>query len=320
MDTIEAIQEAIQRENQYNLMRLLSAVTASFNTLNLLICISNTQRYKNEVIRQYESELITQGIQCSRVRLDTSLSLKQSLQSLVFREPELLSNKSVATVLGADELLSNNSENLEADTDRFLFSLQWTREALREFKLPIILWMDSQTADSAAKSAPDFWSWRGGVFEFQDPAAEKTIQDDPFIIQKQQLEELLSLYYEQLDGLEKALILSPTEDKVRIRQRVENLRGEIAGYEKEFSSLNLEVKSKKSWLPTFDKIAQTTTNKVLQLRNDRLKRELEQLEKEYQAVLDQLFVTLDAVNHIKLKRQLERLETRMEAIEAELNM
>jgi tetratricopeptide (TPR) repeat protein len=44
--------------------------------------------------------------------------------------------------------------------------LQWTREALRGYPLPIVLWLPAAVSVEIAKRAPDFWSWRGGVFSF----------------------------------------------------------------------------------------------------------------------------------------------------------
>ena len=60
-------------------------------------------------------------------------------------------------------------------------------------------------------------------------------------------------------------------------------------------------------------------SRVQQLRRDRLQRELDQLAEEYQAVSDQLSVSLNPTNQVRLKRSLEQLETRMAAIEADLD-
>ena len=60
-----------------------------------------------------------------------------------------------------------------------------------------------------------------------------------------------------------------------------------------------------------------TGSRVQQLRNDRLQRELDQLAEEYQAVADQLALTLNPTDEVRLKRQLAQLETQMQAIEAQ---
>ena len=67
---------------------------------------------------------------------------------------------------GGDELLGVRLQQPKSAQERFFFSVQWTREGLRDFQLPIVLWVTEAVAQGLAQQAPDFWSWRGGVFEF----------------------------------------------------------------------------------------------------------------------------------------------------------
>ncbi|WP_226594460.1 tetratricopeptide repeat protein, partial [Microseira wollei] len=165
-----------QKENQRNLRKLILSLKASFGKLNILIAICDNRRYRDEVMQKYETELRAQGVECFRVQISGSQpSLKQSLQTLVAKTSEAELNKSfVVTVLGASELLDLRFREEKSDLERFLFSVQWTREALRSFQFPIVLWVTQQIAAELAKQAPDFWSWRGGVFEFFQPM-EKSI-------------------------------------------------------------------------------------------------------------------------------------------------
>ena len=59
--------------------------------------------------------------------------------------------------------MSERGESLE----KFFGYLQWTREGLREFKMPIVLWIPARIFTQLAKQAPDFYSWRNGIFQFQ---------------------------------------------------------------------------------------------------------------------------------------------------------
>jgi tetratricopeptide (TPR) repeat protein len=159
-------------QNQHNLQRLIVSVRASYGKLNLLIAVCDNRKYRDQLINSYEIELQAQGARCHRIRIDRQqFSLKQSLQDLAAREPELKSSNMPAliTVLGADELLGIRLNQPKSDQEQFFFSLQWTREALREFKVPILLWLTPAIATALAQQAPDFWSWRGGVFEFSLP-------------------------------------------------------------------------------------------------------------------------------------------------------
>ena len=203
-----------QNQNQRNLRRLLMSVQASYGELNLLIAICDNWKYRDELIDSYERELAAKGTSCHHVRIDSQQpSLKQCLQDLVSQEPELMSveNPAIVTVLGADELLGIRLNEPKSAQEQFFFSVQWTREGLRDFKFPIVIWLTPNIATSLAQQAPDFWSWRGGVFEFSQSISASTefqfathklnnqvespkediIKVDPSDLQKQ-IDELLS--------------------------------------------------------------------------------------------------------------------------------
>jgi tetratricopeptide (TPR) repeat protein len=201
-------------QNQRNLRRLLMSVQASYGRLNLLIAICDNWKYRDELISSYEKELASKGISCHRVKIDRQQpSLKQCLQDLGSQEPALMSveKPAIVTVLGADELLGIRLNEPKSAQEQFFFSVQWTREGLREFKFPIVIWLTPKIATSLAQQAPDFWSWRGGVFEFSqsisasieflsathelnsqvESTQEDVIKVDPSDLQKQ-IDELLS--------------------------------------------------------------------------------------------------------------------------------
>jgi tetratricopeptide (TPR) repeat protein len=119
------------------------------------------------LIQTYEAELREQGITCERIRLDRKTpSLKDSLLEL---PTEAESGPQVVTVLGADELLGIRLSEAKSAQEKFFFSVQWTREGLRAFPYPIVLWVTEEVAVGLGQEAPDFWSWRGGLFEFVRP-------------------------------------------------------------------------------------------------------------------------------------------------------
>ena len=201
-------------QNQRNLRRLLMSMQASYGRLNLLIAICDNWKYRDELISSYERELASKGTSCYRVRIDRQqLSLKQSLQDLVSQESVLMSvdQPVIVTVLGADELLGIRLNEPKSAQEQFFFSVQWTREGLRDFKFPIVIWLTSEIATSLAQQAPDFWSWRGGTFEFsqsisaaikglptthtlsnqEEYTQRNIIKSDPKDLQKQ-IDELLS--------------------------------------------------------------------------------------------------------------------------------
>ena len=160
-------------ENQHQLRRLVWSIQSSYGRLNLLVAICDNWKYRDEIIATYETELRGKGARCDRLRLDPQQpSLKRSLQAHLAQQPDLATHPAaVVTVLGADELLGLRLNQDKSALEQFLFSLQWTRESLRGFQLPLVLWLTPRIAAALANQAPDFWSWRGGVFEFSQPMA-----------------------------------------------------------------------------------------------------------------------------------------------------
>ena len=157
--------------NQHSLRRLVLSVQAGLHKLNLLLAICDNPFYRDDLIRSYEAELTQNGIACYQVSLDRQQpSLKQSLLDWQTQTPDWQpETPTLITVRGGDELLGVRLEQPKSAQERFFFSVQWTREGLREFQLPIVLWVTEAVAQGLAQQAPDFWSWRGGVFEFVQP-------------------------------------------------------------------------------------------------------------------------------------------------------
>ena len=160
-----------EQENQRNFRKLLLSVQASLKQLNLLIAICDHPTYREELIRDYEAQLTAKGITCLRVQLDRhQTSLKQALLALAAEEPALHEDQPViVTICGADQMLSVRLDEEQSAREQFFFSLQWTREALRQFQFPIVIWLTEQIVRELTQQAPDFWSWRGGVFQFVRP-------------------------------------------------------------------------------------------------------------------------------------------------------
>jgi tetratricopeptide (TPR) repeat protein len=154
------------QKNQRNLRRLVLSINSSLGKLNLLIAICDNPQYQDEVTHSYEAELDSQDVDCVRVQIDRNIpSLKDALLGL----PEVGASSRVVTVFGASDLLGVRLNEAKSAQEKFFFSVQWTREGLRAFPYPVVLWVTKELARGLAQEAPDFWSWRGGVFEFVRP-------------------------------------------------------------------------------------------------------------------------------------------------------
>ncbi|MDM3854433.1 MAG: tetratricopeptide repeat protein [Aphanizomenon gracile PMC649.10] len=151
--------QSIINANEQTYLSLLVSLEAGIGMLQIFIAVCDADRQRENIIANYEQELAP-NYNIYRVYLDSQEpSLKQAITKQV-----TLTENAIAIVLGAEKLGSfNQNESLK----KFFGYLQWTREALRELKMPIILWIPSRIYDQIPKQAPDFWSWRNGVFHFQ---------------------------------------------------------------------------------------------------------------------------------------------------------
>jgi tetratricopeptide (TPR) repeat protein len=151
--------QSIINANEQTYLSLLVSVEAGVGMLQIFIAVCDADRQRENIIANYEQELAPNH-NIYRVYLDSQEpSLKQAITQQV-----TLTENAIAIVLGAETLGSfNQNESLK----KFFGYLQWTREALRELKMPIILWIPSRIYNQIPKQAPDFWSWRNGVFHFQ---------------------------------------------------------------------------------------------------------------------------------------------------------
>ena len=161
-------EDDVKRENKRNYRKLIVSLEASQGILNLLIAVCDDRNLRERLIQQYENELKAEGFLCYRVRVRThDPSLTYALRKLVESDINLQQKQpAVITVLGVEDLLSVRLDAPKSEQERFFGYLQWTREALRQFHFPVVLWVSDAVVTSLSKKAPDFWSWRGGVFWF----------------------------------------------------------------------------------------------------------------------------------------------------------
>ena len=155
MNTLTALSVTQVNEETYN--KLLVSLEAGLGMLQIFIAVCDNDHQREEIIANYERELASIA-HPYRVYLD---SHEPSLRLAISQQVTVREN-GIATVTGA-EGLSERGQSLE----KFFGYLQWTREGLREFKMPIVLWIPARIFAQLAKQAPDFYSWRNGIFQFQ---------------------------------------------------------------------------------------------------------------------------------------------------------
>ena len=147
-------------DNQETYDRLYVSLLDGLGTLQILIAVCNNDRQRYEIIERYEKELREEA-HFLKVRLSgEELSLKSAIKTVLAKKVDETRHPVIATVLGAEQL----DQKL---LPQFCGYLQWTREGLRALSIPIVLWLPENLLPEIAKKAPDFWSWRNGVFIFK---------------------------------------------------------------------------------------------------------------------------------------------------------
>jgi hypothetical protein len=147
--------------------RLLVSIEAGIGSLQILIAVCDDNLEREQIITEYERELAP-NIQHYRVNLDREEpSLTRAVGSI---QPTI--NLAVVTVVGAEILGVSGQE--DRSLDKFFGYLQWTREVLRKFQQPIVLWLPSSIYQQVKLRSPDFYSWRNGVFQFKIESSLET--------------------------------------------------------------------------------------------------------------------------------------------------
>ncbi|GAB4151786.1 MAG: hypothetical protein Fur0046_31200 [Cyanobacteria bacterium J069] len=161
---------ATQNQDAYD--DLLTAIEASEGQLSLLIAVCDDPQLRTDLIARYERDLAPQ-IQSYRLELAKG---EPSLRAAIYRAVEgedylKQGGRAVLTLTGTEQLSFLSTDGQPSEQDKFFGYLQWTREALRDFRFPVVLWVTYQVLNNLSRRAPDFWSWRKGVFRF---ASHKT--------------------------------------------------------------------------------------------------------------------------------------------------
>jgi tetratricopeptide (TPR) repeat protein len=169
----------LDAENLETYEDLLVTIEASKGVLSLLIAVCDNSQFREELIARLQAELQPE-IRCYRLSLIRGEpSLKMTILQKMQTDDYLREGgRSVVMVTGAEQLYFLQLGEEKSEQDAFFGYLQWTREALPEFRFPIVLWVTTQLLTQMERKAPDFWGWRKGVFRFKSrqTAAVKSSQ------------------------------------------------------------------------------------------------------------------------------------------------
>jgi len=156
-----------QNEETYD--QLISLIENSQGRLAPIIVACDDSHLRQQIVMRYEAEARQAKICSYRIVLGQEPSLRAGLVALKQQETPLQQGSTaVFTVTGAELLLrvKLNSQDEQSELDKFFGYLQWTREGLREFPYPIVLWVTERIFLEMRQRAPDFWSWRKATLRF----------------------------------------------------------------------------------------------------------------------------------------------------------
>jgi tetratricopeptide (TPR) repeat protein len=165
MPTVKSLDLGEDNEKLYD--DLIVAVEASDKVLSLLLAVCDEPQLRDEIIQRYEAELQPRICPYQVLLSRKEPSLREAIAEVFKNDTYLQSGgRAVITVTGADRLLSRRLGEEQSEKEIFFGYLQWTRESLREYPYPIILWLTNPLLTELSRKAPDFWSWRKDVFRF----------------------------------------------------------------------------------------------------------------------------------------------------------
>ncbi len=166
--------EEIEAKNEDSYEYLLSLIEDTQGQMALIIAACNSMAQRDRIIKRYEADAWEEEkVRPFRIRLGQEPSLRAARAALEEEHPYLKEEgRAVVSVTGAELLLRVKVRGDEAQTEleKFFGYLQWTREALRAFKYPVVLWVSREILREMSRRAPDFWSWRKAVLRFEEEA------------------------------------------------------------------------------------------------------------------------------------------------------
>jgi CRP-like cAMP-binding protein/Flp pilus assembly protein TadD len=69
----------------------------------------------------------------------------------------------------------------EMQEARFIYLLNFLRDALTTIEQPVVIWGTSEFVTRLARTAPDFWSWKGMLFSFLSTTAERSVGEETHV-------------------------------------------------------------------------------------------------------------------------------------------
>lgn len=193
------------------------------NEFAIYFAVVNPPLIRKHTAEELKRRLKEKGVKVHSLELNSSyfdlLSIiPEKVPSYCFRGAGTKDTKNhpVLFIFGAEEAIAS-----DAETRRLFFdSLNWQRDKLREtIACPLVIWLPEFVLRILALEAPDFWSWRSGVY-YLEPEPIWILKDTEELFKGGTSEYDVLTYQEKIRRLQqfKALLEDyerhPFEDKL----------------------------------------------------------------------------------------------------------
>ncbi|NEP38422.1 MAG: hypothetical protein F6K35_03790 [Okeania sp. SIO2H7] len=155
-------------EEEYNNL----IVSAEIKCSQLLLAVCNNLEKRQEIINRYSGDL-----KHFLIEIQPDDNWAACVNNLTNQNPDIISIIGIEKLQTAERpgnktkvILSEEifywQEDSRSELDVFLGYLQWQREKAMRFNFPIVSWLTDDLERKIITKAPDFYSWRRGVFRF----------------------------------------------------------------------------------------------------------------------------------------------------------
>lgn len=183
---LELVQNDVLRNaaahNEEELARMVRVLDFA-EEMTIFFARCNTPLLRRQLIDEATARLAAMGIRVVEIVFEGAIILlRQKLRAQIAEAiadgtDEQAGQKIVLFIQGLDYSIPYNEP-----AARILAELNLGREFfLRDVPHPFVLWLPDYAVTAVARHAPDFWSWRSGVFEFETGAQERRAAQEQIV-------------------------------------------------------------------------------------------------------------------------------------------
>lgn len=164
-------------------LKLLEALVSSPDNKSIILAICEDDKLKIEILGLLKETLLKHSIGIHKI--DISRDHKNSHLNLIKEIRDFIPTEEFREIVGGFKnvlLFVDGLEILDEEQElMFIKNLNIMRDDFTKIPYPVIIQLNTRLIDKVARKAPDFWSWRSAVYEFEvaKPEPRKTTKPSP---------------------------------------------------------------------------------------------------------------------------------------------